>query len=50
MADDLFFYCKNSGLLHISWGFPGSSAGNESTCNAGDPSLIPGAGRFTEKG
>ena len=24
-------------------GFPGSSAGKESTCNAGDPSLIPGA-------
>ena len=22
--------------------FPGSSAGKESTCNAGDPSLIPG--------
>ena len=27
-------------------GFPGSSAGKESTCNAGDPSLIPGLGRF----
>ena len=23
-------------------GFPGSSAGKESTCNAGDPALIPG--------
>ena len=23
-------------------GFPGSSDGKESTCNAGDPSLIPG--------
>ena len=22
-------------------GFPGSSAGKESTCNAGDPGLIP---------
>ena len=26
-------------------GFPGSSAGKESTCNAGDPVLIPGLGR-----
>ena len=26
-------------------GFPGSSAGKKSTCNAGDPSLIPGSGR-----
>ena len=27
-------------------GFPGSSAGKETTCNAGDPSSIPGLGRF----
>ena len=26
-------------------GFPGSSAGKESTCNAGDPSSIPGSRR-----
>ena len=26
-------------------GFPDSSVGKESTCNAGDPSLIPGLGR-----
>ena len=26
-------------------GFPGSSAGKESTCNAGDPSSIPGSER-----
>ena len=31
-------------------GFPGSSDGNESTCNAGDPSLIPGSGRSTGEG
>ena len=29
-------------------GFPGSSAGGESTCNAGDPRLIPGLGRSAE--
>ena len=27
-----------------------SSSGKESTCNAGDPSLIPGLGRSTGKG
>ena len=31
-------------------GFPGSSVGKESTCNAGDPSSIPGSGRSTGKG
>ena len=30
--------------LFFPWGFPGSSAG-KSTCNAGDPHLIPGSGR-----
>ena len=28
----------------------GSSAGKESTCNAGDPGLIPGSGRSPEEG
>ena len=27
---------------YLSKGFPGSSAGKESTCNAGDPGSIPG--------
>ena len=31
-------------------GFPGSSAGKESTCNAGDPRSIPGSGRTTGEG
>ena len=30
--------------------FPGSSAGVESACNAGDPGLIPGSGRFAGEG
>ena len=29
-------------------GFPGSSTGKESTCNAGDLDLIPGLGRSRE--
>ena len=31
-------------------GFPDSSFGKESTCNAGDPGLIPGSGRSTGEG
>ena len=31
-------------------GFPDSSVGKESVCNAGDPSLIPGSGRSAEEG
>ena len=33
-----------------SRGFPDSSVGKESACNAGDPGLIPGLGRSTGKG
>ena len=31
-------------------GFPGSSAGKESSCNAGDPGSIPRLGRSLEEG
>ena len=31
-------------------GFPHSSVGKESACNAGDPSSIPGSGRFPGEG
>ena len=31
-------------------GFPGSSAGKESACNAGHPSSIPGSGRSPGEG
>ena len=36
--------------LEKDGGFPGSSVGKESTCNAGDPSSIPGLGRSTGEG
>ena len=39
-----------SSPLDPSWGFPGSSAGKESACNAEDPSSIPGSGRFPGEG
>ena len=32
------------------WDFPGSSASKESTCNSGDPGLIPGLGRSPGEG
>ena len=31
-------------------GFPDSSLGKESACNAGEPGLIPVSGRSTEEG
>ena len=31
-------------------GFPGSSVGKESTCNAGDPGSIPESGRSAREG
>ena len=36
-------------LTHL-WGFPDGSNGKESTCNAGDPCLIPGLGRVPGEG
>ena len=39
--------CYVAKLLH---GFPVSSAGKESTCNAGDPGSIPGLGRSPGEG
>ena len=33
-----------------SWRLPGSSAGKESACKAGDPGLIPGLGRSSGEG
>ena len=39
------------GQLYIQIkGFPDISAGKESSCNAGDPSLIPGLGRSAGEG
>ena len=32
------------------WGFPSSSDGKDSACNAGDPGSIPGSGRSPGEG
>ena len=37
-------------MIKEAWGFPGSSAGKESTCNVGDPGLITGSGRSPGEG
>ena len=39
---------KSNSVKH--WGFPQSSVGKESACNAGDPGLIPGSGRAAGEG
>ena len=36
--------------FRLCWGFPGSSVGKESACNAGDPGSIPGSGRSAGEG
>ena len=41
-------YLYGSGKVIL--GFPGSSAGEESACNAGEPSSIPGSGRSPGEG
>ena len=50
----LTFDSSNKGIFfqdyYPYWGFPDSSVDKESTCNAGDPSLIPGSGRYTGEG
>ena len=37
-------------MARLNKGFPDSSVGKESTCNAGDPSSIPVLGRSAEEG
>ena len=47
----IFFFSFSKKLPFIMYqGFPDSSAGKESACNAGDPSLIPRPGRSTGEG
>ena len=38
------------GGLRLAQGFPDSSVGKESACNAGDPGSIPGSGRSPGEG
>ena len=37
-------------IMAVTRGFPHSSVGKESACNAGDPGSIPGSGRATGEG
>ena len=43
-------YWQPSKRAYANMPFPGSSAGTESTSNAGDPSSIPGSGKPSEDG
>ena len=42
--------CVSHPYSLCGWGFPGGADGTESTCNAGDLSLIPGSGRSPGEG
>ena len=44
--NEMFFYHRHDPMS----GFPDSSVGKESACNAGDLGLIPGSGRSTGEG
>ena len=50
MGDKLRELCRHVYTTMCKMGFPGSSAGKESACNARDPGLIPGLGRSAEEG
>ena len=41
---------KYLGEFKVKFGFPGSPAGKESTCNVGNTGLIPGSGRSSGEG
>ena len=41
---------NKEGTISLILDFPGSSAGKESACNAGDPGSIPGSGRSPGEG
>ena len=48
----MYYECKNvviNTVYEVKGIFPGGSVGKESTCNAGNPGLIPGWGRSSEK-
>ena len=49
-SSSLYFCLQNRNSLPDSLGFPDSSVGQESICNAGDPCSIPGPGRSTREG
>ena len=45
------WYCGINNKMWLIWvGFPDSSVGKESACNAGDPGSIPGSRRSTGEG
>ena len=53
-CEHIRYHTRNKFLRqHLQWtyqGFPDSSVGTESACNAGDPSSIPGSGRSAGEG
>ena len=46
----LSFLSLSLNAVYVTVGSPGGSAGKESTCNAGDPSSIPGSGSSLGEG
>ena len=50
MTGQLCDYPKNHLIVPFTWGFPDSSVGKESACNAGDPGSSPGSRKSPGEG
>ena len=48
--DQIYDSYSDCNSMIIGMGFPGSSVGKESACNAGNPGSIPGSGRSAGEG
>ena len=46
----IYIYIHTHTHIYVYSGFPGSSAGKEFACNAGNPSSVPGQGRSPGEG
>ena len=47
ILDKVLIVIEKKSICQCTWDSPDSSVGKVSTCNAGDPSSIPGSGSFT---
>ena len=47
ILDKVLIVIEKKSICQCAWDSPDSSVGKVSTCNAGDPSSVPGSGSFT---
>ena len=49
-VNSVWTFCSDNRFTQPDGGFPQSSVGKESACNAGDPGSVPELGRSTGEG